>query len=146
MPPAKRKTVAKQSPQKKAESKRPSTYARSHRLSGKKLQFLLKAEEETLRERAAAAGSGRAAKTLVKEGRLRATLMAVKRGTLIKQHQVEGPVSIQCLRGNVAIDAGGDETELTAGGLLVLDKKVPHDLKAMRDSTVLITLSHPGGR
>lgn len=143
--PARRKATTRRKPAKKTAAKQ-STYARTHRLSGKKLQFLLKAEDDALRERAASASSGRAAKTLVKEGRLRATLVALKKGTQLKQHEVEGPVSIQCLRGNVAINAGGDATELTTGGLLVLDRKVPHDAVALRDSAILVTMSHPGGR
>ena len=123
-----------------------STYARSHRLSGMRLEFLLNAEDDALRERAATASSGRAAKTLAKEGRLRATLVALKRGAALKQHHVDGPVSIQCLRGNVAIAVGEHTSELTSGGLIVLDAKVAHDAKALRDSSILITMSVARGR
>lgn len=144
--PATRKTQSKQKPQKKRQAEKKPQYTRTHRLSGKKLQFLLKEEEQDLRERAANASSGRSAKTLVKQGRLRATLVALRKGTQLKAHEVEGPVSIQCLRGNVAIEVGGETTELTAGGLLVLDKKVPHDARAMRDSAILITMSTRGGK
>lgn len=144
--PTTRKTRSKQTPQKKQAQKKQPQYTRTHRLSGKKLQFLLKEEEQALRERAADANSGRAAKTLVKEGKLRATLVALRKGTVLKQHQVEGPVSIQCMRGNVAVGTDGDSTELTAGGLLVLDKKVPHEAKALRDSVILVTVAFTGGR
>jgi quercetin dioxygenase-like cupin family protein len=122
-----------------------STYARSNRLSGMRLEFLLKAEDEALRERAAGAGSGRAAKTLAKEGRLRVLLIALNRGTVLKQHHADGPVSIQCLRGNVAITAGDASNELTSGGLLVLDANVQHEVKALRDSSILTTISLPRG-
>lgn len=143
--PAARTTGSKRTTAKKA-APRPSTYSRTHQLSGQTLQFLLKAEDDALRGRADSARSGRAAKTLVKEGRLRVTLVALKKGTQLKQHEVEGPISIQCLRGNVAINAGSEPIELTSGGLLVLDRKVPHDAVALRDSAILITMSHPGGR
>jgi quercetin dioxygenase-like cupin family protein len=123
-----------------------STYARSHRLSGMRLEFLLKAEDDSLRERAATASSGRAAKTLAKEGRLRVTLIALKRGTVLKQHHADGPVSIQCLRGNVAIAVGDDTSELTSGGLMVLDAKVAHGARALQDSSILITMSVASGR
>lgn len=143
--PARRKTSTKRLAGKRALPKE-SIYARTHKLSGKRLQFLLKAEDDALRERAASASSGRAAKTLVKEGRLRITLVALAKGTQIKEHQTEGPVSIQCLRGNVAIVTGEEETELTSGGLLVLDRKVPHAVRAIRESAILITMSHPSGK
>ena len=134
---------------KKAAGSRPargkSTYARSHRLSGIRLEFLLKAEDDALRERAATASSGRAAKTLAKEGRLRATLIALERGASLRQHHVDGPVSIQCLRGNVVITVGDQTSELTSGGLMVLDAKVTHGGKALRDSSILITMSVAGG-
>lgn len=141
MAPATRKTTTKS----KAEPES-SAYGRTHRLSGRTLEFLLRAEDDALRERAALASSGRAAKTLVKEGRLRATLVALAKGTEIKQHETEGPVSIQCLRGNVEIKLDRDARELTAGGLLVLDRKVPHAVRAVRDSAILITMSHPSGK
>lgn len=128
---------------KRATASKKSTYARGHRLSGKKLEFLLKAEDETLRERAAGAASGRAAKTLAKEGRLRALLIALNRGTVLNQHHTDGPVSIQCLRGNVAITVGDESTELTSGGLLILAARVQHEVKALRDSSILITMSFP---
>ena len=130
---------------KKAPKSAKTTYARSHRLSGTRLEFLLNSEDDALRERASTASSKRAAKTLVKEGRLRATLVALKRGAVQRQHHVDGPVSIQCLRGNVAITVGDQTSELTSGGLRVLDAKVTHGGKALRDSSILITMSVAGG-
>jgi len=137
----KQKSKAKPSGKKSARKK--STYSRSNRLSGKKLEFLLKAEEDALRERAASSSSGRAAKTLAKEGRLRVMIIALNRATVLKQHHTDGPVSIQCLRGNVAITIDDASTELTSGGLLILDAKVQHQVKAIRDSSLLITMSFP---
>ena len=144
-------TKAKTSDTRKKAAKPPAgrakrTYARSHRLSGTKLEFLLNAEDDALRERAATASSGRAAKTLAKEGRLRTTLVALRQGAAQKQHHVDGPVSIQCLRGNIAITAGDHTSELTSGGLMVLDAKVAHSAKALRDSSMLITMSLGRGR
>jgi len=55
------------------------TYLITHTLSGAVLSFALSAEDAALRERATAAKSGRTAKTLVKEGRLRVTLIASER-------------------------------------------------------------------
>jgi quercetin dioxygenase-like cupin family protein len=140
---ATRKQKSKAKPSNKKSTPKKSTYSRSNRLSGKKLEFLLKAEEDALRERAASSSSGRAAKTLAKEGRLRVMIIALNRATVLKQHHTDGPVSIQCLRGNVAITIDDASTELTSGGLLILDAKVQHQVKAIRDSSLLITMSFP---
>ena len=140
---ATRKQKSKAKPSNKKSAPKKSTYSRGNRLSGKKLEFLLKAEEDALRERAASSSSGRAAKTLAKEGRLRVMIIALNRATVLKQHHTDGPVSIQCLRGNVAITIDDASTELTSGGLLILDAKVQHEVKAIRDSSLLITMSFP---
>jgi hypothetical protein len=58
-----------------------SAVLRTRRLSGKMLRFLIDEEDETLRELAHASESGRAAKTLVKQGALRITLVAINKGT-----------------------------------------------------------------
>jgi hypothetical protein len=61
---------------------------------------MLEAEDDTLREFAEDSKTGRAAKTLVKEGRpLRITPVALKKGTVLLPHHVDGPISIQTIRG-----------------------------------------------
>jgi quercetin dioxygenase-like cupin family protein len=118
-----------------------STYLRTHRLKGKALAFLLSEHDDDLRQRAAGAKNGRAAKTLVKQDTLRVTLVAIRGGTTIRQHQVEGPSTIHCLRGHVALDIEGRETELSTGALISLAEAVPHTLRAIDDSSILITIS-----
>ena len=56
-----------------------SAVLRVRRLAGKRLTFMLRAEDDTLREFAEDSKTGRAAKTLVKEGALRITLVALKK-------------------------------------------------------------------
>jgi quercetin dioxygenase-like cupin family protein len=50
-------------------------------------------------------------------------------------------VPFQCLRGNLRFQLGEEEVELAANSLLVLDGGVPHNVTALRDSTLLITIS-----
>ena len=50
------------------QKKQTPSYLRTHRLRGKVMQFALGAEDAELRERAASSQTGRAAKTLAKEG------------------------------------------------------------------------------
>ncbi|HXH62843.1 MAG TPA: hypothetical protein VNG95_01600 [Gemmatimonadales bacterium] len=116
---------------------------RTRRLSGRMLAFLLGAEDDTLREFAKAAKSGHAAKTLIKQGPLRITLISLTRGSVLPSHQVAGPVSIQVLRGSLEIVAGKKKVEVAEGSLLALAPNLAHTAKALRDCTMLITVVMP---
>jgi quercetin dioxygenase-like cupin family protein len=120
-------------------TQRGHTYKRTHRLAGPALTFDIAAEDRALRERAATARSGRAAKTLVKEGRLRVTLIALTRGAALSGHSVDAAVSIQVLRGRVSFDVDGRSVDLRQGGVLVLDEGTPHSATAAADSGILLT-------
>ena len=69
---------------------RKSAVRRVRRLAGKRLTFMLGAEDDTLREFAEDSKTGRAAKTLVKDGPLRITLVALKKGTVLPPHHAPG--------------------------------------------------------
>jgi quercetin dioxygenase-like cupin family protein len=81
-------------------------------MSGEVLSFLLGAEDDTLREFAADSETGRLGKTLVKDGPLRITLVALKKGTVLSSHQVAGPVSIQTLRGCLRLTTDRGDMDL----------------------------------
>jgi quercetin dioxygenase-like cupin family protein len=117
------------------------TYLKTHKLAGTLLTPDLGAEAQKLREKAAAASTGRAAKTLVKEGQMRATLVALKRGATLEPHAVEGVHSIQTLRGKSSLAAGGREVVIGAGELVVIGEGVQHSLQAQADSVLLITVA-----
>jgi quercetin dioxygenase-like cupin family protein len=108
------------------------------------LTFDLKGEDRQLQERAATAKAGRAAKTLLKEGQLRATIVAIRKGVALQEHEVDGPVTIQVLRGRVSLETDGSPATGSAGALLTLDAGVRHRLTALADAAVLITMSVQG--
>ena len=116
-------------------------YLRTHTLSGAALTFALSAEEAALRERALVSKAGRAAKTLVKEGPLRLTLVALRRGVTLRAHQVDGVVSIHVLRGRARVSAAGTDSGLASGGMVVLQEEVPHVATALADCTLLVTVA-----
>ncbi|MEX0750362.1 MAG: cupin [Dehalococcoidia bacterium] len=117
------------------------TYLRTHKLSGRTLAFNLKAEEGALLDKARTAKSGRAAKTLVKEGPLRVTVVALRKGTTIDDHRVEGPLSIQSLTGRIRIGIGGERFDVPSRGMLTLEPGTTHDATALSDATFLITMA-----
>src|SRR5688500_20212602 len=99
--------------------KKKSSVLRTRRLSGKVLTFMIGAEDDTLREFAEDSKTGRAGKTLVKEGSLRITLVALKKGTVLPSLQVAGSVRIHTVRcflrpttekGNLEVKAGNPIT------------------------------------
>lgn len=121
-----------------------SAVLRTRRLSGKLLTFLLREEDETLRQFAAAAKTGRAAKTLVKQGPLRITLVAFKKGTALPRHRVAGPVSIQVIRGCLRLETEDGSIDVSAGSLITLDAGISHTARAHDDCGMLITFAIAG--
>lgn len=115
----------------------------THRLRGEILRFAIGAEERMLRASAGSSGAGRAAKTLVKEGPLRITLVALRRGAALAEHQVTGPVAIQVLSGRLRLDTRGGTITLAAGELAALDAGVAHAAEALDDALLFITVAMP---
>jgi quercetin dioxygenase-like cupin family protein len=120
-----------------------SAVLRVRRLAGKRLTFILSAEDETLREFAQDSKTGRAAKTLVKEGPLRITLVALKKGTALPSHHVEGPISVQTIRGCLTLTTDRGDMDVPEGNLIALGAGVVHAAKAQEDCAILLTFAMP---
>jgi len=65
----------------------------------------------------------------------------LKAGQTMKEHSAPGPIVVELFEG--VIDFGVNKTvhRIKKGDLLTLEAKVPHDLKAIEDSIVRLTLS-----
>jgi quercetin dioxygenase-like cupin family protein len=85
--------------------------------------------------------TGRSSKTLAKYPDFRIVLILMKGGTRMRQHRAEGRVSIQQLKGLARIHLVDRKVNLPAGQLLVLDCGVLHDVEALEESAVLLTIS-----
>jgi len=118
-------------------------YLRTHRLRAEILRFTIGTEERMLRASAASSGAGRAAKTLVKEGPLRITLVALRKGATLEEHQIAGPVSIHALGGTLRLSTRQGAVDLATGELLALDAGVAHAAEALDDCILLITVAIP---
>ena len=114
-------------------------------LIGSILQFDLAMETDQLRREDAWNTTSRNAKTLVKYADLRIVLIAMKAGTRMEGHKADGSISIQGLTGNLRLHLADQTVELPAGRLLTLERGLPHDVKAMEDSSFLLTISWPRG-
>ncbi len=109
------------------------------------LEFDLARELEEL-HREPEWATGHNAKTLVKYDNLRVVLTALKANSRIPAHQTAGRISIQTLRGRIQVRAEGRTFNLPAGSLLALDQALRHDVEALEDSALLLTIAWPAER
>ena len=87
--------------------------------------------------------TGHNARTLVKYDDLRVVLIALRPNARIPEHKTEGRISVHLLSGHVQVKAAGRRFNLRPGGLLALDHGLPHDVEAMEDSALLLTIAWP---
>ena len=85
--------------------------------------------------------TGRSSKTLAKYPDFRIVLILMKSGTRMRRHRAEGRISIQQLKGQVCIHLADRKVNVSAGQLLVLDCGVLHDVEALEESALLLTIS-----
>ena len=112
-------------------------------LSGPALRFSLAEERARVNDPELLARNGRNARTLVKEGRLRVTLVMVAAGGRIAPHHAEGPITVQMVDGAIRFRAAGREHELAPGDLLVVDAGVEHSVESTAGGTFLLTVVQP---
>lgn len=87
--------------------------------------------------------SGRSARTLVKYPDLRIVLISMKAGTSLKQHKTDARFAILTLAGHLRLHLPKASVDVPAGEMLALDRGVPHDVEAVRQSTFLLIIAWP---
>ena len=110
-------------------------------IEGDVLVHHLKRDEQTI-DQDLVTRHGRSARTLVKEGPLRLTLIAIAAGGGMPAHQADGPVTIHLLEGDVAFEAEGAEYPLVPGEVLVLASGVRHAARSNNGCVFLLTVVH----
>jgi quercetin dioxygenase-like cupin family protein len=110
-------------------------------ISGEVLVRHLPRDEQTI-DQSLVARHGRSARTLVKEGPLRLTVMALAPSGGLPAHNTDGPVSIHVLEGDVVFEALGQKYPLSVGDVLVLAAGVEHSASSARGCVFLLTVVH----
>lgn len=64
-----------------------------------------------------------------------------KKGQIMKEHKTPFPIVVQVFRGTIDFRVHGKKERLEAGSLISLEGEVPHDLTALEDSIVRLSLS-----
>ena len=106
------------------------------------LEFDLQAELQSLQAETTWS-TGHNAKTLAKYDDLRVVLIAFRAQARMAEHKTEGRISVHLLSGHVHVKAAGRTFNLRPGSLLTLDQGVPHDVEALEDSALLLSIAWP---
>jgi quercetin dioxygenase-like cupin family protein len=78
--------------------------------------------------------------TLFKTDALEVIRLVLPAGKEIPEHKAPGEITVQCLEGKVLFTAHGEQHDLAAGKFLYLSTAQPHALKALEDSSLLVTI------
>lgn len=84
--------------------------------------------------------SGHRQITLLQRPPVTQVLFSFEKGGHLDEHAARGLVTIHVLEGRLHVQADGDDHELAAGDVLVLDPDVPHDARAVEESAMLLTV------
>ena len=87
--------------------------------------------------------SGIYSKLLVKADDLRVILIAMEPGAKMKEHHLDGTVTIQVLQGVLCLQVEEKSQNLRSGQMLTIASGVKHDIEARDDSAFLVTIAWP---
>ena len=79
-------------------------------------------------------------KTLYKSAHLEVFRMVLLAGKVMAAHRVAGEITVQCIEGQVEFTSPSGGVLLRKGNLICLAGGEMHSLKAIEDSSVLVTL------
>ena len=125
----------------KDKATKPDTARTTEPLTRAIARFDLGSEAASLRNEEPRPVGGHRARTLIKHSDFRIVLISLEAGANLHEHKVDHSFSLQALTGHVRLQLPSETVDLQAGNMLVLDKGIPHDLEALEESTVLLTIS-----
>lgn len=99
-------------------------------------------QDQRLIDRSLLARHGRSARTLVKEGPLRLTIVAIGPGGTLPAHRADGPITIHVLEGEVSVSARDQEYPLGPSDVLALAPGVEHAARSTQGGVFLLTVVH----
>jgi quercetin dioxygenase-like cupin family protein len=112
----------------------------NRRITGPAIKLSLPTETRVVKEQLDA-GKERAARTLIKDGPLRATLVGLRAGGTLASHKADGPITVHVLEGTIEFAAEEEKWTLDTGSLLALDAGVTHSVAAPTGGIFLLTVS-----
>ena len=77
---------------------------------------------------------------IVRDDRIELMRLVLPAGKTVPEHQVEGPIVVHCLEGEVEVLAHNEAKRLRAHQLMYLSGGVAHSFHALADASVLVTV------
>lgn len=78
---------------------------------------------------------------LLKTESLRVIFRSFSEGASLPTHKAPGPITVHVLDGHIEFAAGARTTPVRKGEVLALESGVPHSVKALSNSAILITVA-----
>jgi quercetin dioxygenase-like cupin family protein len=107
-------------------------------ISGDVMVFHLEEQHANMRG-SMVRGTGPTSRTLLKNGRLSATLVTLPASGQINDHQASGPITVHVLTGSMVFRVPDGEHALTAGDLLSLAPNIRHSIVSEAGVAFLLT-------
>jgi quercetin dioxygenase-like cupin family protein len=110
-------------------------------LSDDVMIFRLREEREHAADPATILKHGRSARTLLKDGPLRVTLVVLGAGGELAEHSADGPITVQPLDGSIRFTIAGRTHDVAAGEMLSAGAGLPHSVQSMEGAAFLLTVA-----
>lgn len=107
------------------------------------LKLSIDKETEILKKEPGWINGDRNAITLQKNSSLRVVLISMRKGTLLKEHKVEGPITLFVSSGKIIFTAGEDKIDAEKNELIILEQTISHDVEALEDTDFILTIIQP---
>jgi quercetin dioxygenase-like cupin family protein len=77
---------------------------------------------------------------VLKAPQLEVVRIVLHAGQTLREHAVDGEITVLCLEGRIVFTTPGAEHPLAAGDFIHLARGVPHALHALADASALLTI------
>lgn len=77
---------------------------------------------------------------LFKAAQLEVVRLVLPRGQTMREHRVQGEITLHCLEGAIDLTVDGSTQPMHAGDLVYLAAGQPHGLHAVHDASLLLTI------
>lgn len=82
--------------------------------------------------------------SLLRTPHLQLIRLVLKAGSTLREHQVRGEITVQCLRGEAEVSTPDSDCPLRPGQLVAVPAGEPHAVTAHADCLLLLTVLHRG--